>query len=218
MVDVTFRFLNKPGDIQEAAWVTARRGSGLDFTARVFSRYLVSEHSPIRRLVLAWRVEKMNRRASTHFVRHTHSPSYIGGSRPDWFAEACETNDHLQDSNCQALIDLMRKRLCFRSWAPTREVAEALKRSLMEADVDRIGVNGDAPPAFYRALGRVLVPNCIYRAGCPEGHKGCGLWDRFLDDAVCHGTAPRDLLTIERRYELYNVLCAAKKETENDGN
>lgn len=217
-MDVEFRYLNRPSDVQEAAWATARKGKGVEFTARVFSRYLISEHSPIRRLVLAWRFREMERRASTHFVRHVHSPAFIGGSRPDWFKDGRETNDHLQDSNCQALIDMMRKRLCFRSWKTTREAAEVLKKALMYADVDRFDTGReDAPPAFYRVLGRVLVPNCVYRCGCPEGKKNCGLFQRFVDDALRRGACLRDFLLVEHRYELYNTMITNEEGERIDG-
>lgn len=210
---IEFRFLNSPDDIQEANWCTTRKDTGpAGYTARIFSRGLISEHSPIRRLILSWRNRNMERRASTHFVRHIHSPAFVGGSRPDWFGEAPDTNDHLQDSNCQALIDMARKRLCARAWIGTQENMVELKKALMAADVDRIGPRGDAPPAFYRVLGRVLVPNCVYRCGCPEGKKNCGFWQVFVDKALASGACLRDFLSIERRYELYNVLYFGPEE------
>ena len=44
-------------------------------------------------------------------------------------------------------------------------------------------------------LADVLVPNCIYRAGCPE-FKECGYWTYFEEE---HGTGG-----ISERYENYN--------------
>ena len=46
----------------------------------------------------------------------------------------------------------------------------------------------------------VLVPNCVYRAGCPE-MQSCGLWDRLMRET--NG----DVLTedIQERYDLYNA-------------
>lgn len=212
-MDVEYRFLNSPHDVQDGAWVTARKTKGAGFTPRVFSRYLVSEHSPIRRLVLAWRFRKMERRASSHFVRHVHSPAFVGGSRPDWFENAPDTNDHLQDSNCQALIDLMRKRLCFRPWKATREAAETLKRALMTSLREELGYVGQ----YYRVLGRVLVPNCVYRCGCPEGKKNCGFFQRFVDEAMMRGACLRDFLSIERRYELFNTMYFGEEGERTNG-
>lgn len=200
---VEFRFLNDPVDVREAAWVTARRNKDPDsFLPTLFYDYLIAEHSPIRRLILAWRVRAMSKRASSHFVRHVHSQPYVGGTRPDWFPDLAdpETVDHLQDSNCQALIEMARRRLCRRAWEGTRAIMEEMKRGLMEADPSRIGPRGDAAPAYYRFLGTVLVPNCIYRAGCPEDAlRGCGWWRGFVQRHE-----KEDLLDIKNRYMLYN--------------
>lgn len=194
-----FRFLGDPTDIQEAAWVTARKNHGRPFTPELFARYLIAEHSPIRRLVLAWRFRSLGKRASSHLVRHVHSQPYVGGTRPDWFPslQDPESVDHLEDSNCQALIELARKRLCRRTWKGTREAITELKRALMKYPVDPPG-----PAGFYRALGQALVPNCVYRCGCPESAmgRGCGWWKQFT-----RGLDRDEFMTIEARYRAYNA-------------
>ena len=200
-----FRFLNAPRDIQEAAWVTARKAEGREFTPALFYRYLVAEHSPIRRLVLAWRFRAFSKRASSHLVRHVMSQPYIGGTRPDWFPDLKdpEAVDHLQDSNCQALLAIGRERLCFNAWKGTREAIVALKAALMAADASRVGPGGDAAPGFYRSLGQAMVPKCVYRCGCPEDAlgRGCGWWKGFA------AAAPDGVLPdIRSRYILYNDL------------
>lgn len=186
-----YEFLSDPEVIQEAAWVTARKEKGSKFTGNVFFQYLISEHSPIRRLVLSWRIRDLERRASSHMVRHKHAEAFIGGSRPDWFEKDDGTNDHLQDFNCQALIDFSRKRLCSRAWKETRRAAEGLKESLMGS--------GDE---FYEALGKAMVPNCVYRNGCPEGKKCCGYFEKLVEGV------PEDELfsffDINERYGVYN--------------
>ena len=52
----------------------------------------------------------------------------------------------------------------------------------------------------------VMVPNCIYRGGCPE-FTTCGLWKKFVDMTENKD----DLLDIDRRYELYNSYFNEKK-------
>lgn len=46
-----------------------------------------------------------------------------------------------------------------------------------------------------------LVPNCVYRCGCPEmPGTGCGWWDAFIKDKE-----PERLLSIRERYAMYNA-------------
>jgi hypothetical protein len=193
IMELEYRFLNDPEDIQRAAWVTARKDKGLKFTPMLFYRYLISEHSPIRRLVLSWRFRNLPKRISTHLVRHVHTQPYIGGTRSDWFPdlEDPESVDHLQDGNCDALMSLARKRLCFRSWKGTVETIATLKFRLM-SDAD----------SMYGMLGSALVPNCVYRGGCPEEAvgRGCGWWKKFSE-----GISAEDMQNIIIRYSLYNT-------------
>lgn len=60
-------------------------------------------------------------------------------------------------------------------------------------------------------LSDVLVPNCIYRCGCPE-MNGCGLWAKFCSD-VERETGPAGLshLSIQERYNFYNRWFYKKK-------
>jgi len=45
----------------------------------------------------------------------------------------------------------------------------------------------------------VMVPNCVYRGGCPEFTQ-CGFWKKFVDSV----DNKDDLLDINKRYEHYN--------------
>lgn len=51
----------------------------------------------------------------------------------------------------------------------------------------------------------VLVPNCIYRLGCPE-FKPCGLYDEFY--TWCFENREKSVgdMTIQERYDLYNIF------------
>lgn len=58
----------------------------------------------------------------------------------------------------------MRKRLCRQASPETRAYAEDFKAALHDCEPE---------------LADTLVPNCVYRCGCPET-KTCGWWDRML--------------------------------------
>lgn len=60
-------------------------------------------------------------------------------------------------------------------------------------------------------LSDVLVPNCIYRCGCPE-MNGCGLWAKFCSDIEKEiGLAGLFHLSIQERYNFYNQWFYKKK-------
>ena len=172
--------------VQEAAWRTARKKDGDFFSPSLFYNYLIAEHSPIRRFIVSWRYSKLPKRVSTHLARHVHQLPFVSSTRPDWFNDhdKDEYVDHTQDANAQALIDMARKRLCYRAWRPTQEVVEGIKYSLMMSSNN-----------YLVSLGQVLVPNCVYRGGCPEGKRSCSWFKRKENLHICN---------IKKRYEIYN--------------
>lgn len=100
------------------------------------------------------------------------------------------------EANAQHLIDTWRKRLCFQASPETRRYAEDFKMVL----------RGEQPE-----LSDVLVPNCIYRCGCPE-MDGCSLWARFCSDIEKEiGPAGLSHLSIQERYNFYNQWFYKKK-------
>jgi thioredoxin-related protein len=101
-----------------------------------------------------------------------------------------EPQNFVGEANSQHLIDTWRKRLCYMASPETRQYAEDFKKALKEVQPE---------------LSDVLVPNCIYRCGCPE-MKGCG-W--FKQESDKH---PKLKSTnIAERYEAYNLLMGEKK-------
>lgn len=163
------RFLNDPSDVQEVALATVAKAPVAGFSSRAFHALLVAEHSPIRCLILRWKVKEMPERAVQHLVRHVHAVPYVSTSRPDRVGPEGETEpavrDVIFDLNCQSVIDIARKRLCFRAWSETRDAVVALKLGLMRSE-----------DPFKQALADVMAPNCVYRNGCPEGKGNCGWW------------------------------------------
>ena len=125
---------------------------------------------------------------ATHWSRHKFE-KFISTNRSD--RTGVDRNNLPQNfpvnfdgfANAQHLIDAMRKRLCRQASPETRDLAESLKEELLEKEPE---------------LGKVLVPNCIYRCGCPEFDQ-CGFWMRFLSTA-----SETDITDIASRYDEYN--------------
>ena len=87
-------------------------------------------------------------------------------------------------ANAQALINVARFRLCFQASNETRSCMENLKEN----------IHDELPE-----VADVMVPNCVYRGGCPEFTQ-CGFWKKFVDSV----DNKDDLLDINKRYEHYN--------------
>ena len=79
----------------------------------------------------------------------------------------------------------------------TRELAEDLK----------IVLHGVEPE-----ISDVLVPNCVYRCGCPEMGGGCGWYSNMV--AKYPDLASTD---IQKRYDAYNEIFYGARRAE-DGN
>ena len=159
---------------------------------RIFNLLLlISEHSPIRLLTINWTWEGIKSWVATHWSRHKWE-CFISTQRTD---RTGVNRDELKQSelvnfsgsaNMQNIIDTSRKRLCRLASEETRELMEDLKQTIMNESLE---------------AGLVLVPNCIYRCGCPE-LTPCGMFEDFraktfaLDD---------DYTNIVKRYELYQL-------------
>lgn len=152
---------------------------------------LIAEHSPIRDLSVRFQWRGIKYWVAMHWKTH-HWESKVTSQRSDRTGIPRDKlpQDALVDftgeANAQHLIDTMRKRLCFQAAAETRHYAEDFKAALHDYEPE---------------LADTLVPNCVYRGGCPEMHT-CGWWDRMLRKtggllASTH---------IDERYELYNRL------------
>lgn len=98
----------------------------------------------------------------------------------------------------QNLIDAWRKRLCRAATDEARELAEDFKEELHKT---------------HPLESNVLVPNCIYRAGCPEFHC-CSYIGSFVKWAKDNN---KDIpwLDIQGRYDLYNEYFYGTREEDN---
>ena len=155
---------------------------------------LISEHSPIRSIIVRWMWKNIKSWIATHWSRHkwecfirTQRSDRTGVNR-DELPQAAVV-EFIGEANAQHLIDTMRKRLCFCAHSETRVLAEDLKIALRDTQPELFGV---------------LVPNCVYRGGCPE-MRPCGFWTAFAE--WCDYAQDEDLnafTTIQQRYDLYN--------------
>lgn len=151
---------------------------------------LISEHSPIRLGHISWTWEGIKSWVSVHFARHwlgwdkfvsTQRTDRTGDSRDEKPQSAPVDMDI--SANIQALINVSRYRLCYKASPETREEMENIKKAI-----------GEIEPQ----VADVLVPNCIYRCGCPE-FTSCGYFKHFI--TRYHDT---DMTDIKDRYKAYN--------------
>lgn len=192
---VETKILNVSGtwlDVCNAARLTAGKTAlppGHVVTPVFKKAILLAGHSPIRLIHISWQWENMKSWIATHFSRHKWE-CFITTQRDD--RTRIPRGDLSQsvpvlfqgEANVQALIDTARKRLCRRAHSETRTYMLSLKHTLMnQFDTKEIGWS--------------LVPECVYRGGCPEIGK-CPYYSRFIEWS--HGQAD----CMEERYDNYN--------------
>jgi len=129
------------------------------------------EHSPIRTQVFYIKLKDIYSFVSVHLVRHKIGVEHFvetnradrGG---DLNANRWTPVDHLMVINAQALINMMRDRLCLESSKETRTVCRKIVKEIAKHDSD---------------LAKVLVPNCVYRNGICNTGKKCGKFDEMME-------------------------------------
>ena len=155
---------------------------------------LIAEHEPIRDIWIKWKWRGIKYWIAMHWKTHIW-PSRVNTQRTDRTGVDREKKpqdapvDFTGDANAQHLIDTMRKRLCGCASKETREYAEDFKAALWEVQPE---------------LADVLVPNCVYRCGCPE-MRTCGMWIAFVDWCKYNNLSLCvESLPIKERYDMYN--------------
>lgn len=156
-------------------------------------RILLAEHSPIRDLIVKWRWKDMPHWVTVHWVRHkwecfvrTQRSDRTGVPREKLPQDEPQT--FVGEANAQHLIDTWRKRLCYQASPETREYAENFKRELHKTQPE---------------LADVLVPNCVYRCGCPE-MQTCGFWSCFEKYCFAQLDLFPGFMGVQQRYDAYN--------------
>lgn len=184
--------------VDDARATVGKGGLGKEPSEEFKRSILIAEHSPIRDISIKWRWPNMPHWVTVHWVRHkwekfvrTQRTDRTGVDRAKLPQD--EPQDFTGDANIQHLIDTWRKRLCYQASPETREYAEDFKIVLH-----------DTQPEIADAL----VPNCVYRGGCPE-MRTCGYWARLAhktDGRIFHDD-------IRERYNMYNEIF---KEEHNE--
>ena len=183
-------------------WQSAQATMGKEVTAYpknifAFARnMLVAEHSLLGIPVLKITDTECRSDVISHLVRHTHGRPrhFVQSKRPDWTGEERPKDPaapriYVSYWPIDAFMYMARQRLCLRAMAETnkwvKDVRKALSCTIGNADQITLAM----------ALAEVMVPPCVYRSGCGEGIKTCGLWDKIHKDYT--KLSPRD------RYFLY---------------
>lgn len=125
-------------------------------------RILMAEHSPIRLLRVHWVWVDLPYWVSVHFVRHNIGITHFVKSQrsePDRdLRPQGELVTHECVANAQSIINISRKRLCFKAAEETREAWELMLGELARVEPE---------------LASVCTKECCYRGFCPE-MKSCG--------------------------------------------
>lgn len=164
-------------------------------TNEFIKKLLVSEHSPIRLGTIKFRWEGIKSWVSVHFARHWLGwDKWVSTQRTD--RTGIDRNKSPQDTpvnmdinaNIQACINVARYRLCYQASPETREKMEDLKQTITEQVSEEIG--------------NIMVPNCVYRNGCPEFNmcKEC-FFAKFVK--YCKDNSV-NMCNIQERYDAYN--------------
>ena len=180
--------------VNDARATVGKEGLGKEPSEKFKRAILIAEHSPIRDLIVKWKWLAMPSWVSVHWVRHkwekfvrTQRTDRTGIDRTKLPQDA--PVDFTGDANAHALIDTMRKRLCYQASPETREYAEDFKATLHQIEPE---------------LADVLVPNCIYRCGCPEMSK-CPFGERSLFMTLRAYNPDVTSTSILKRYAVYNA-------------
>ena len=158
-------------------------------------KILISEHSPIRAMSVKFMWRDIKYWVAMHWKTH-HWESRVDSQRNDrqsrYDREKAPQDapvDFYGDPNIQHTIDTWRKRLCFQASSDTRKYAEDFKKALKDVEPE---------------WADVLVPNCVYRCGCPEPN-GCEYYNWLI------AQNPKIASTnIQERYDAYNEVFYGK--------
>lgn len=132
--------------------------TGSPVNIRNMKKFYLSEHSPIRTQLYWIEMKDIYSYVSTHLVRHKFGVEhYVKSNREDRGGEEGADRysrvDHAMLINAQALINMARKRLCYKASTDTRLLMETIVEAL-------VGIDDDLVPS--------LLPDCMYRGRCHE--------------------------------------------------
>lgn len=149
-----------------------------------------AEHSPIRTQLFWIEMYDIPSFVSTHFVRHKIGVEhFVSTNRDDRGGTGIEDRNtpvnHAMLINAQALINMARKRLCYKAHPLTVKVMQEIKRLIYKQD----------SYLYY-----YLVPECEYRKGCHE-FKTCGYYKRskVTHKCSCTGSSSTSMCDMHKK-------------------
>ena len=175
--------------VNDCRATVAKKELGKEPSVAFKKAILISEHDPIRDIEIKFRWRDIPYWVAMHWKTH------IWRSRTNTQRNDRQTGydrnkapqdspvDFIGDPNVQHLIDTMRKRLCMMASRETRLYAADLKKTLRTIEPE---------------ISDVLVPNCVYRCGCPEQTE-CRFFQRLVERSP--DAASTD---IQKRYNAFN--------------
>lgn len=135
-------------------------------------KMLESEHSPIRSLWFAFRLE-IPYWVSVHLVRHgIGCEHFVQSQRDDRNNNEIPREEkpqgemvtHILYINAQELMFMARRRLCGKASVETRYVMSEIARLVIKSNPEFVGL---------------LVPMCVYKGGHCSEFEPCGRWHRI---------------------------------------
>lgn len=163
-----------------AARNTVWKGATYKEPSDRFKRELcMSEHSPLRLVEYYIHIPQIPYWMTAHFTRHKIGVEWFQSTLRDDRVKHEVSRDMLPQgklvmldgqANAAELIFMARRRLCRMAHPLTRKMMNMIRTAIK--DIDPI-------------VAEFMVPNCVYRAFCPEAN-GCGydLTPEFND--LCH--------------------------------
>jgi hypothetical protein len=147
---------------------TQRKSSDKIPSSKLKTKFLLSEHSPIRSLKFIWRWVDIPYWVAMHIrTHHTAIDHYISSQRNDIQFDYDRRKapqdalvNHRAVANAQAIINTSKARECTNASPETRQAWQLFLDTLQP---------------FAPELVSVCVKPCVYRGGiCPEVFKPCG--------------------------------------------
>ena len=140
-------------------------------TRSFLKKALISQHSILRTMMFDIRVVNIPSYSHMHYIRHhVGITPFVGSFRPEVvdFDRNAERQDAPRDMtlflNLQALINVMKARLCAQADVTTQIVAKLIRQKFFAS-----------PDPFMQITGHALKAACVWRGGlCTEAFKGCG--------------------------------------------
>ncbi len=153
-------------EVADSARTTINKDAGTGEPGSKWKRrMLLSEHSPIRQILVNIKWYDLKYWVSVHLVRHKIGiEHWVRTQRSD---RTGEDRDALKQGNTveheilvstQGMINISRKRLCSQASVETKEAWKSVLETIKEKESE---------------LYSVCVPECIYRGWCYE-YKTCG--------------------------------------------